>query len=80
MKKRNKNYDMTCEEVVEVLKYNIQYVRILAREGKLPAVSLRRQWFFCREDIMVEAAEQTKEVINARVKRSEKRKKTLAQE
>ncbi len=46
-----KDYTITAEEVAELLSYNIQYVRILARTGKLPALKRGRVWMFCEAEI-----------------------------
>jgi hypothetical protein len=44
-------YTLTTEDVAEKLQYNIQYVRILAKQGKIPAIKRFRQWLFCEQEI-----------------------------
>ena len=46
-----KDYNMNAEEVAEVLRYNVQHVRILARTGMLPALKRGRVWMFCEEQL-----------------------------
>ena len=63
-----KRYTLTAEKVAEIFQYHIQYVRILARTQKLPAIKRRRQWLFCEEEIL----EYFKENIEERHGRNER--------
>lgn len=79
-----KIYDITeyrepAEEIAAVLQYNVQYVRILARTGKLPAIKRGRQWMFCKQEILdnLRDSNPSKNTIDERQTKDEER---IAQE
>ena len=43
---------LNAEEVAELLGYSIHTVRLLAREGKLPARKIGREWRFSRDALL----------------------------
>ena len=47
----NYEYNLTAEDVAKIYNYNIQYVRDLARYGKLPALKRGRKWLFSKEEL-----------------------------
>lgn len=48
---------MTTDEAAELLRYTTEYVRRLAREGRIPALKVGREWRFV-ESRLVEWIEQ----------------------
>lgn len=42
---------LTVDEVAEILRYNPQTVRALAREGELQGIKVRSKWLFAKEAI-----------------------------
>ena len=63
MENKNFEYDyhLTAHDVAKLLSYNEQYVRHLAREGKLPGIRRGRQWFFSEREIVTVLHNMTKD-------------------
>ena len=57
-------YKMTVAEVATLLNMHIQYVRILARKGKIPAYKFGGQWRFCKQELIRQLREDTENSIN----------------
>ena len=58
------DYTLTSDGAAELLGYHVQYVRILARGGRLPAIKRYRQWYFNEKEIMEHLREMTNSVIS----------------
>ena len=43
---------MNIKEVAELLDFHPEYVRQMARDGRIPAVKVGRKWRFVREQII----------------------------
>lgn len=46
-----RDYQWTTDDIHKYLGYNRQYIRVLAKSGKLPAIKRFRQWMFCKEEV-----------------------------
>lgn len=60
-------YTMTVQEVAEMLNYNNQYVRMLAREGRLPALKTGRKWLFCEQELLDRLRSLTKDAVKKNI-------------
>ena len=58
------DYQLNTTDAADLLGKHIQYVRILARTGKIPAVRSCGRWMFCRQQILDQLRQDTTEVIN----------------
>lgn len=58
------SYNLTTREVADKLGYGQNHVRLLAKEGRLPAKKRFRQWLFCEEEIEEFFANQTTEALS----------------
>ena len=56
-----RDYQWTTEDIQQHLGYNRQYVRVLAKSGKLPAIKRFRQWMFCKAEVEAYFGEQGKQ-------------------
>ena len=67
MKKRKgyttNKYTLTAAQAADFLGYHEQYVRILARKGKLPAIKQFRKWLFCAEELTEHFEDYTKKTL-----------------
>ena len=43
---------LNAEQAADLLKFHVEYVRELARQGKIPAVKVGGSWRFVREEII----------------------------
>ena len=46
-----RDYQWTTEDIQKYLGYNRQYIRVLAKSKKLPAIKRFRQWMFCQAEV-----------------------------
>ena len=79
MSMENKEYKiedhkMTVAEVATLLNMHVQYVRILARTGKLPAYKFGGQWRFCKQQLL----DQLREDTGNAVKKEDTNEKSIA--
>lgn len=71
------DYTLDTSEAASLLNYHPQYVRILARTGKLPAVKVLGSWRFCRQQILDGLREGTRETIKANMAKTNLDERTV---
>jgi len=57
-------YTLDTKAVAKLTGYNIQWLRTLARDGRIPAKRRGRDWRFCIEEINEHFEIQTKAAVN----------------
>ena len=58
------DYRLSATDAADLLGKCLQYVRILARTGRIPAVKVCGQWKFCKQQILDQVRQDTEETIN----------------
>lgn len=56
-------YELSAEQVGELIRKATWTIRRLAREGKLPAIKPGRDWLFCKEEIVKHINGLTEETV-----------------
>jgi hypothetical protein len=46
------DYNLTVQEIAEILGYTPQRVRTLAQTRRLPSIKRFRQWLFCEQEVL----------------------------
>ncbi len=58
-----KDYNLEVADVAEMLGYHPQYIRILAKNGKIPALKRFHKWLFVEQEIIEFLQELTKRSV-----------------
>ena len=59
-----RDYQWTTKDIQEHLGYNLQYIRVLAKSGKLPSIKRFRQWMFCQAEVEAFFSKSTVGAVN----------------
>lgn len=57
-------YILTTDGIARKLGYHVQYVRLLASAGKLPAIKRGRQWLFNEAEVFAFLKKNTEKIVN----------------
>ena len=57
------DYKLNTQGAASLLGRHVQYVRILARTGKLPCIRNGGQWMFCKQELLDNLRNDTEQTI-----------------
>ncbi len=46
------DYDQNVDDIARIFRWTPDHIRLMARNKEIPCVKRRRQWFFCKKELI----------------------------